>query len=326
MNLLSIDGLSIARRGHPTPLVADFSMSIAPGEVVALVGESGSGKSIISLSILGLLPSALEIRAGSIGFSGRDLTGLTSREMRRIRGAAISVVFQEPMTSMNPVMRIGAQIVEAIRLHESVSERAALARAEMLLKRVKFRNPRGALHLFPHQLSGGMRQRALIAMALACRPQMLIADEPTTALDVTVQAQILDLLMSIRQEENLSILFVSHNLAAVRAVADRVVVLYRGRKMEEGEASDLIDHPRHPYTAALLAAIPEVRPGLPPEALPWLVETKEGQATELGCLFAPRCITASDECNAEPELTIHENRLLRCWHPMIEGPDEQNVQ
>jgi peptide/nickel transport system ATP-binding protein len=278
--------------------VDGVSFHVIPGETLAIVGESGCGKSVTALSILRLIPSPPgRIVSGSIRFAGRDLLGLGKAQMREVRGNEISMIFQEPMTSLNPVLTIGHQIAETLTLHQGLDRRAALARAVDMLRLVHIPEARRRIGEYPHQLSGGMRQRVLIAMALANRPRVLIADEPTTALDVTTQAQILELLDTIGGDRELAVVLVTHDLGVVAGHADRVVVMYAGRVVEEGTVDDVFASPRHPYTRGLLAAVPTITstrgaltpiPGSPPNLL----------AVPQGCAFHPRCAYAQDRCHA----------------------------
>lgn len=280
--------------------VDGVSFSVHAGETMAIVGESGCGKSVTSLSILRLVPSPPgKIVSGAIRFDGRDLLSLSEAEMQRVRGNEISMIFQEPMTSLNPVMTIGRQIGETLILHEGLSREAALKRSVELLSLVKIPEAARRVHEYPHQLSGGMRQRVMIAMALACQPKLLVADEPTTALDVTIQAQILDLMSNLKREIGSAIVFITHDLGVVAEMAERVVVMYAGRKVEEGPVADLFSHPRHPYTAGLLGSAPKLgssRTGKAERlreitgAVPSLSEAI------IGCAFAPRCPYARDLC------------------------------
>ena len=277
----------------------DVSFSVAPGELLAIVGESGCGKSMTALSILGLIPSPPgRIVGGSIAFQGRDLTQLPQSELRRIRGGDIAMIFQEPMTSLNPVFTCGEQIAEAVRLHQKVSPRAAQARAVEMLRAVGIPEPELRARAFPHQLSGGMRQRVMIAMALSCEPKLLIADEPTTALDVTVQAQIFSLLDDLRQKTGTAIILITHDMGAVAEMADKVAVMYAGRVIERGPADAVLDKPGHPYTRGLLASIPRVDadPDADLPEIPGIVPA----LTDLGrgCAFAPRCPLATPACDA----------------------------
>jgi len=277
----------------------DVSFSVAPGELLAIVGESGCGKSMTALSVLGLIPSPPgKVVGGSILFQGRDLTKLRQSEMRRIRGGDIAMIFQEPMTSLNPVFTCGEQIAEAVRLHQKVSPRAAFARAVDMLRAVGIPEPELRARAYPHQLSGGMRQRVMIAMALSCEPKLLIADEPTTALDVTVQAQIFGLLDELRQKTGTAIILITHDMGAVAEMADKVAVMYAGRVIERGPADAVLDDPGHPYTRGLLASIPRVDadPDADLPEIPGIVPA----LTDLGrgCAFAPRCPLAVEACLA----------------------------
>ncbi|MBL8839839.1 MAG: ABC transporter ATP-binding protein [Alphaproteobacteria bacterium] len=278
--------------------VDDVSFDVAPREVVGIVGESGSGKSVTALSIMGLLPQPQgRIAAGAILFEGRDLLQMPPRERRALRGGAMGMVFQEPMTSLNPVFTIGDQIVETIRQHERMGTRAARARAVDMLGRVGIAAPARRLDDYPHQLSGGMRQRVMIAMALACSPRLLLADEPTTALDVTIQAQLLDLLRDLQAEFGMAIVLITHNMGVIAEFADRVLVMYAGRMAEEAPVGRIFDAPKHPYTIGLLASTPDivednVRLRTIPGTLPNLADLPPG------CRFAPRCTRAIEACGA----------------------------
>ncbi|MDO5604140.1 MAG: ABC transporter ATP-binding protein [Paracoccus sp. (in: a-proteobacteria)] len=299
--VLDIRNLKVdfATRRGVAHVLDDLSFSIAPGELLAIVGESGCGKSMTALSILGLIPSPPgKVVGGSILFQGRDLTKLRQSEMREIRGGDIAMIFQEPMTSLNPVFTCGEQIAEAVRLHQKVSPRAAFSRAVEMLRTVGIPEPELRARAYPHQLSGGMRQRVMIAMALSCEPKLLIADEPTTALDVTVQAQIFALLDELRQKTGTAIILITHDMGAVAEMADKVAVMYAGRIIERGLADAVLDHPGHPYTRGLLSSIPRIdadRDADLPE-IPGIVPA----LTELGrgCAFAPRCALATDACLA----------------------------
>ncbi|MDR2165074.1 MAG: ABC transporter ATP-binding protein [Zoogloeaceae bacterium] len=293
--LLSIRGLRtwFHTRAGVARAVDGVDLEIAPGETLALVGESGSGKSVTALSILRLIQEPGRIVAGEIRFDGMNLLTLDDRRLRAIRGNRIAMIFQEPLSAFNPVQSIGAQIVEAIRLHRRTSRRAAYARAVELLEQVGISSPDIRVHEFPHRLSGGMRQRAMIALALACKPDILIADEPTTALDVTTQAQILDLLKSLQTENGMGLLLITHDLSVVAETADRATIMYAGRVVEEGPVATLFTRPSHPYTAGLLAsvAIDDLPPG---ERLPEIPGTVPSLlAMPQGCAFADRCPKAS---------------------------------
>jgi ABC-type dipeptide/oligopeptide/nickel transport system ATPase component len=253
--LLDVQHLSVTF-GGPSPAVDDVSFQIAGGETLGLVGESGSGKSVTAFSILRLLQPPGRIVGGSVNFQGRDLLTLSEREMREVRGAGISLIFQEPMTALNPVMRVGDQIAEALLVHGKASRSEARERAIELLAAVKITDPARRVRDYPHQLSGGMRQRVMIAIALACRPPLIIADEPTTALDVTIQAQVLELLRELKARYHLALLLITHDFGVIAEMADRVAVMFKGRLVEEGPVRDVLRHPTHEYTRSLLAAVP----------------------------------------------------------------------
>src|SRR5689334_16595616 len=261
MPLLSVSNLTTAfatARGE-IRAIEDVSFSLDEGEILGIVGESGSGKSVTALTIMGLLPQPpARVAAGSILFAGEDLTKLSDTRMQRIRGPGIAMVFQEPMTSLNPVFTIGEQVMETIRAHERLSQRALYARALEMLEKVGIPSAARRMGDYPHQLSGGQRQRVMLAIALACRPRLLIADEPTTALDVTIQAQILDLMMDLRDEFGMAIIVITHNMGVVAETADRVLVMYAGRIVEEGPVDAVFENPSHPYTEGLLASIPSL--------------------------------------------------------------------
>jgi oligopeptide/dipeptide ABC transporter ATP-binding protein len=281
-------------------VVDGVSFNVTAGKILGLVGESGSGKTVSSLAVLRLLPSPpAHIVGGSIRFSGRDLLDMDFDELRRIRGADIAMVFQDPLASLDPSFTIGYQLVEAIRLHERVSRTAARDRAARLLESVHIPDPLQRLSAYPHQLSGGMRQRVMIAMALSCYPRLLIADEPTTALDVTVQAQIVELLNELRETEGLAVLFVTHDLALISELSDEVAVMYAGQVVEHAATADLFTRPRHPYTAALLAATPGIRGPADGKALMTGQVPQAGQFPS-GCRFHPRCAYAEEICRSAP--------------------------
>lgn len=295
--------------------VDSVSFVVQEGETLGIVGESGSGKSVTALSIMRLIPSPpAKIVDGKILFKGEDLLLKSEDEMRRIRGNEISMIFQEPMTSLNPVLTIGAQISEAIMLHEGVSKKEALEKSEHLLHLCKVSLPKKRLRQYPHELSGGMRQRAMIAMALACNPSLLIADEPTTALDVTVQAQILDLILELQKRMGTAVLFITHDLGVINEVADNVAVMYCGRIVEYGPTKDVLRHPLHPYTKGLLASLPTIKgPRKPLKSIKGSVPSP--QEILSGCRFAPRCDYASDRCvHTEPTLSKVDDRLVRCYN------------
>lgn len=293
--------------------VDDVSFSIDRGQTLALVGESGCGKSMTALSLLRLLPEPGRVVQGEIRLDGHDLLRLPDLEMRRIRGNQISMIFQEPMTSLNPVLRIGEQIAEVLRLHRGQTLQQALDEAAKLLTQVGVSDPRRRLRDYPHQLSGGQRQRVMIAMALACDPQLLIADEPTTALDVTIQAQIMDLLTSLKEERRMATLLISHDLGVVASNADRVAVMYAGQIVEMAGVKQLFDNPQHPYTQGLLKCIPRLGRK---ESL----TTIAGQLPDLrehhdGCLFIDRCPGPSAPCGHQPPKLeqLEPDHWVRCW-------------
>jgi peptide/nickel transport system ATP-binding protein len=301
--------------------VDGVSFHVIPGETLAIVGESGCGKSVTALSVLRLIPSPPgRIVSGSIRFAGRDLLGLGEAEMRQVRGNEISMIFQEPMTSLNPVLTIGHQIAETLTLHQGLDRRAALARAVDMLRLVHIPEARRRIGEYPHQLSGGMRQRVMIAMALACNPKLLIADEPTTALDVTIQAQILDLMRELKQKIDAAIVLITHDLGVVAEMAQRVVVMYAGRKAEEAGVGPLFRRPLHPYTKGLLASVPRLGATLAVEEAPRLAEIA-GTVPSLkevipGCPFEARCSFATDICRREmPEFAEKEpGHFAACFH------------
>ncbi|MGI9334272.1 MAG: ABC transporter ATP-binding protein [Gammaproteobacteria bacterium] len=293
--------------------VDGVSFDLAAGEVLGIVGESGSGKSVTALSILGLIPSPPgRVTHGEIVFEGVDLLHLRERQMRAVRGADISMIFQEPMTSLNPVFTVGDQIVETIRHHENVGAAAARARAVELLELVGIPSPRERLSDYPHQLSGGMRQRVMIAIALSCRPKLLLADEPTTALDVTIQAQILDLLRRLQAELGMAVILITHDLGVVAEFAQRAIVMYCGRIVEQGSVQALFEQPLHPYTEGLLASLPvldEDQDRL--QAIPGVVPSPFGLPP--GCRFAPRCRYAQEPCTVgEPGLVRQDDHDVAC--------------
>jgi oligopeptide/dipeptide ABC transporter ATP-binding protein len=317
--LLRVDSLRIAfARRHGAPLVAvdDVSFTVGQGDALVIVGESGSGKTLTALSILGLAPPTAAV-SGTISFEGTDLTTLPERRLREIRGRDISMIYQDPMSALDPVWSIGNQISEAIREHERVSRASAGARTLALLRRVGLPEPGRIARAFPHELSGGMRQRALIAMALACSPKLLIADEPTTALDVTIQAQILELLKELRQDLGLAIILITHNMGVAADLADRVLVMYAGRAVEMGESSRIFSAPYHPYTDALLrsAEIADLEQKSPLVAIPGVPPPLDARPT--GCPFHPRCGRAQIDCSAtRPELRGSPDALTACHHPL----------
>ncbi|MBP0627758.1 MULTISPECIES: ABC transporter ATP-binding protein [unclassified Cupriavidus] len=292
------------------------SFDVAAGETLAIVGESGSGKSVTALSILGLIPQPPGvIESGEIRFEGQDLLRLRPAAMRAIRGNRIAMVFQEPMSSMNPALTVGKQIAEPIRVHQGRAWRDAYEEAAELLAQVQIPEPRSRVHAYPHQFSGGMRQRAMIAMALACKPKLIIADEPTTALDVTVQAQILDLLKGLAQQAGTALILITHDLGVVARYADRVAVMYAGRLVETATADELYRHPAHPYTRGLMACVPRLDGDTSQPLVPIDGQPPDLTALGPGCAFLPRCRLAQDQCRqAPPELrAVSDQHLKACF-------------
>ena len=329
--LLQIENLSV---NFHTPegvvgAVDGVSFNVAPGETLGLVGESGCGKSVTSLSVLGLIAAPPgEIKSGRIVFENQNLLALDAEKMRRIRGRDISMIFQEPMTSLNPVLTIGRQVAEPLIIHKGLSKTEAYEEAATWLEHVKIPAARTRLNDYPHQLSGGMRQRVMIAMAMVCRPKLLIADEPTTALDVTIQAQILALMLGLKEELGMAMVLITHDLGVIAQTASRVLVMYAGEIVEEASAVDLFDHPFHPYTRGLLKSVPRLEvqgqdkiqrlneiPGIVPTLL----------ADIVGCKFADRCKHVFDQCRRlRPELiTIKDGQRARCW--LKEFPEQRKT-
>jgi oligopeptide/dipeptide ABC transporter ATP-binding protein len=297
VTLLSVQGLSVAF--GPSRVLEDVSLDVGDAEVVGVVGESGSGKSMTALAVMGLLPPGGRIGAGRILFEGRDITALREAGMARLRGARMAMIFQDPTASLNPVLTVGEQVAEVLRHHRGLDRRAARAEAVALLGLVEIADAPRRVDDYPHQLSGGMRQRAMIAIALACRPRLLIADEPTTALDATVQAGILDLLRGLRRDLGMAVLLITHDLGVVSEICERVVVVYAGRIAEAGAAEAILGRPAHPYTRALLAAIPRLEGPIGElAAIGGTVPAPDGLPP--GCRFAPRCPHALPACDAAP--------------------------
>lgn len=306
--------------------LSGVDLHVNPGETLGIVGESGSGKTMTALSLMGLLPQGGKVSSGSIILDGQDLTQLPLKEKRKLRGTKVGMIFQDPLTSLNPTMKIGLQVCEPLRVHEKLSKRAALARAVEILKRVGMPRPEVVINNYPHQLSGGMRQRVMIAMALVCKPRILIADEPTTALDVTTQMQILDLIDELRDEYKMGVILITHDLGVVAGHTDRVAVMYAGRIVETAPTKTLFTEPKHRYTSSLMAALPERAleagtklfsiPGAPPSLtnLP------------VGCRFAARCLWATDECRAGyPDLSGDDSHTFSCFHPVQEGDESPAI-
>jgi peptide/nickel transport system ATP-binding protein len=323
--LLSIDKLEVRlrSRGRDAPVLEDIDIAVGRRETLAVVGESGCGKSMLALAVMGLMPPVARVAKGTISLDGTELTALDERRMQQVRGKAVSMVFQEPMTALNPVLSVGHQIAEVVRRHEGLSRRAAMERAVEMLALVRLPEPRRQAADYPHRLSGGMRQRVVIAIALACRPGLLLADEPTTALDVTIQAEILALMRSLQDELGMALVLITHDLGVVAETADRVAVMYAGRKIEEAPVAALFGTPLHPYTTGLLGAIAqpadartsngpgrrrlvEIRGTVPPLGAP-----------RVGCLFAPRCPLADEHCRSvSPPLVEHApGHRAACWKP-----------
>ena len=328
--LLTVRDLAVTfgvRGQREVHAVDEVSFEIRPGQHVGLVGESGSGKSVTSLAIMGLLPKRGVRTSGEVLWGGRNLLTADQDELSRLRGREIAMVFQDPMTSLNPVVPIGVQVSEVIRRHEKADRREAQDRAEALLRQVGIPDPGRRLREYPHQLSGGMRQRVLIAIAIACGPKLLIADEPTTALDVTIQAQVLEVLKELVADTNAALLLITHDLGVVAGICDEVNVMYSGRIVESTTRNRLFATPRHPYTGGLVESIPRLDsprgaplrpiPGSPNQTIPW---------TE-GCAFAPRCGNRVDKCTSSPPPLEYEgDRELRCYNPLSDPARAEAVQ
>ena len=316
--LLAIDNLSThyvsARGTRVVRAVDEVSLQVSAGETIGIVGESGSGKSTLALSILRVLPPAARIVSGSMWFEGEDLVRKSDTEMRHVRGKRIAMILQDPMASLNPLFTIGNQVAEPIRVHEDASRASAWQRARQLLKAVRIPSPETRLTQYPHEMSGGMRQRIVGAIGISCEPRLLIADEPTTSLDLTIQAQYLNLLRELQREHGLALIFITHNLGIVAKMCDSLVVMYAGRVVETGPVSRIFNSPAHPYTRALLNSIPRMSDSRQ------RLTAIEGQPPDLsrlprGCAFAARCPSAFDRCHAEapPEFALEPGRTARCW-------------
>ena len=320
MPILEIRNLSVSfttRTGLFTA-VDGFNLSVGQEEVVAIVGESGSGKSVAMLAVMGLLPRTASVSADLMRFGSHDLLALTSGERRKLAGREIAMIFQEPMSSLNPCFTVGFQLCETLQTHLGLDRAARRQRAIELLEAVGITDPARRLSAFPHQLSGGMCQRIMIAMAIACRPRLLIADEPTTALDVTIQAQILDLLLRLRQETGMGLVHITHDMGVVAETADRVCVQYAGRQVETNATRNLFRDPHHPYTAALLAALPERAQGKRLPSIPGVVPGQYDRPR--GCLFSPRCRFATDLCRRQPPTAaLAELGGALCHTPLRSG-------
>ncbi len=312
--ILDVSGLTVAIGDRK--VVDRVSFSVQRGEILAIVGESGSGKSLTTLALARLLPPAASLADGAVLLQGRDLAKLSEAEMGRIRGQDMSLIFQEPSSSLDPLMKVGNQLIEAVLAHNKVSRGEARTRALAMLRAVGIADPERRLDQYPFEFSGGMCQRVMIAMALICNPAMLLADEPTTALDVTIQAQILDLIRRLRDETGTAVLLITHDIGVVAEMAERVLVMYAGRIVEEAPIDDLLDTPRHPYTMLLLKSLPSLD-GAPKSRLATIAgSVPAGGVAGGGCSFAPRCPLADAHCRtAEPKLeTIGEGHWSACWH------------
>lgn len=305
--------------------VRDVSFSVSKGETLCIVGESGCGKSITSLSVIGLLPSNGKIAAGQVKYEGKEIQSLPYEELRKMRGNKISMIFQEPMTALNPVLTVGYQLREPLMLHHGLSKSEAHKQGIDLLKQVGIPYPEKRMSQYPHELSGGMRQRVMIAIALSCHPGLLIADEPTTALDVTIQAQILDLINELKEKLNMGIMLITHDMGVVAEVADKVMVMYAGKKVEEGMVEDIFNNPKHPYTQGLLNSVPNVDdPDFELEPIPGSLPSLQEKIQ--GCRFHPRCKFATAKCKelAPSEINDEQGHMVSCW--LYEEEEVKNGQ
>lgn len=320
MALLDVKELSVHFGDKKTPFKAvdRISYQVAQGEVLGIVGESGSGKSVSSLAIMGLIDHPGRVSAESLQFENTNLLTLDNKAKRQLIGADVAMIFQDPMTSLNPAYTVGFQIMEALKTHEGGTKKARKDRTLELLRLVGIPDPESRMNVYPHQLSGGMSQRVMIAMAIACKPKLLIADEPTTALDVTIQAQIMELLLELQKKECMSLILITHDLALVAEAADRIIVMYAGQIVEEGTAKDIFREPKHPYTQALLRSLPEFAEGKSRLAsLQGVVPGKYDRPT--GCLLNPRCPYATEYCRqVEPKLHQIGSRKVKCHTPLNE--------
>jgi dipeptide transport system ATP-binding protein len=318
MALVEIDNLTVefGAKGDALRAVDGVSLSLSEGELVGIVGESGSGKSVASLAMMGLIDFPGRVTADRMQFDGQDMLALPQKQRRAITGREMAMIFQEPMTSLNPCFTVGFQIGEALKVHQGGDRESRRKRTLELLDQVGIPEPGQRLSAFPHQLSGGMSQRVMIAMAIACNPRLLIADEPTTALDVTIQFQILELLLSLQQERGMAMILITHDLGLVSEAAQRVIVMYAGQVVETGPVPEMFQQPRHPYTAALMKALPgEARGQARLETIPGVVPGKYDRPT--GCLLSPRCKFATDQCKTvQPGLIGPEGRQVRCHTPL----------
>ena len=323
--LLEVRNLSVqfTTRGGTVTVLDDISFTLERGERISFVGESGCGKSMTALALMGLLPAMGRVSSGQVLFKGEDLTTASPERLRRLRGNEVSMIFQEPMTSLNPVFTIGQQISEVLRLHRGIDNAEARSRSIELLQAVRIPDAAARVDDYPHQLSGGQRQRVMIAIALACEPEILIADEPTTALDVTVQAEIFALLRDLGAKLDTAIILITHDMGAVAQMSERMLVMYAGRRVEEGQVADVIKAPAHPYTRGLIACVPHITSdvGALIDTLPE-IDGIVPPITRFGrdeCLFAPRCARAADACwSAKPQqsdISGHSGHSVSCWHP-----------
>jgi oligopeptide/dipeptide ABC transporter ATP-binding protein len=317
--LLEIEDLSVDFQTESGPLQAlrQVSFSVEEGEILGVVGESGSGKSVTNLALMGLLPANAEIRARRVQFKKQNLNLNSQKDLQKIRGSQIAMVFQDPMTALNPSLRVGYQMIETLQAHFDISKKVAHSRSIGLLERVGITNAEARMKTYPFELSGGMAQRVMIAMSISCHPQLLIADEPTTALDVTIQKQILDLLLDLQKEKKMSMIFVSHDLALVKKYSQRVQVMYAGEVAESGRTQDVISHPQHPYTFGLLKARPSAHDGEAKGvlyAIPGTVPSLKARPS--GCQFHPRCPRATEICIAQDPPLLGEKQKFACHHPL----------
>ncbi|WP_096190415.1 ABC transporter ATP-binding protein [Evansella halocellulosilytica] len=325
--LLHVNNLvtQFSSQKKPLSAVKGISFTVEHGETVCIVGESGCGKSITALSIMGLLPRNANIVEGSINFNDTDLTKLSKEEMQKVRGNEISMIFQEPMTALNPVFSIGFQIREVLMNHLKISKREAHQQGIELLKQVEISSPEKRMHQYPHELSGGMRQRVMIAIGLACNPKLLIADEPTTALDVTIQAQILELIQDLKDQYQMSVILITHDMGVVAQVADRVIVMYAGEIIEEGDVESIFNNAQHPYTKGLLNSVPHADSQHNLEPIPGSLPTLNDQIS--GCAFHPRCKYVMDKCKQEKpansSLTPHHKTT--CWLQEVNEDDPKKI-
>ncbi len=314
-NLLEVEALEVAFSSGDREIksIDRVSLEVNQGEILCIVGESGSGKSVTLLSVMGILAQNGKITGGRVVFDGQDLLSLSEKELDQIRGSKMTMIFQDAMASLNPVFTVGNQMIEAMRIHLNMDKKTAKERAQLLLKKVGLPDPSSVMKKYPHTLSGGMRQRAMIAMALACNPKLLIADEPTTALDVTIQAQIMELLKSLQQELNMSIILITHDMGLVAEMAARVMVMYAGQIVEEASVHDLFKKPGHPYTQALLKSIPSIRDKKERELMTIEGSVPEDYSEITGCRFANRCPYALESCRLEQHLLETEDgHRVRC--------------